>query len=438
MKKGFYPVILAQGLSALADNALFIAAIELISKELHGPEWMQGAMKWFFALAYVLLAAFVGAIADSFPKGKVMFVTNSLKFLGSILMFSYLLMPEQSNTVHAYIVCLSYGLVGIGAAAYSPAKYGIITEMLPPEDLVKGNSWIEGMTVLAIILGFVTGGLLLRPETSEFFQQFSFLSELTRYPSTTAIFVVSLIYVAAAICNLFVPNTHYQYPKQEISPIKLVHKFGRYVSALWKDPVGQITLAVTTLFWGAGACLQLLVLKWGAEYLGKTTAESSILMGISAIGIAVGAILASKVPLKRGFSVLPCGVLMGLITILMTYVDPAQPWQVYILLLTVGALSGLFVVPLNALLQHRGHVLLSAGHSIAVQNFNEQLNILFMVGLYTLMVKLDWSVSSIIWAFSLFVAVSMLFFILLYKRNLQRYPEAFEEIGDHGHNKIQI
>ncbi|AIL32991.1 lysophospholipid transporter LplT [Basilea psittacipulmonis] len=438
MKKGFYAVMLAQALSSLADNALFIAAISLINNDLHGPEWMQGAMKWFFAFAYVILAAFVGAIADSFPKGKVMFATNTLKFFGCIMMFAYLLIPSESNTLQAYLVCLCYGIVGIGAAAYSPAKYGIVTEMLPPEDLVKGNSWIEGLTVLSIILGFVTGGVLIEPKTAEIIRSIPFVSHLVTTPGECAVFVIAFIYVAAALCNLMIPNTHYVYPKQSRNPITLTKKFSKFVVALWKDPVGQLSLAVTTLFWGAGACLQLIVIKWGSDYLNYSTSDSSYLMGISAIGIAIGAVLASLVPLKKGFMVMPCGVLMGLITPLMIHITPDHAWEVYALLLSVGILSGFFVVPMNALLQHRGHVLLSAGHSIAVQNFNEQLNILLMVGIYTWMLHAELSISTIIYAFSSCVALIMLLCMIWYWHNKRKYPVAFNEIGDTAHGKAQI
>lgn len=433
MKKGFFTVMLAQALSSLADNALFIAAIALIH-QLQGPEWMDSLLKWSFAFSYVVLAAFVGAIADSFPKGKVMFVTNSIKISGCLLMFVSAFLVND-NLIHTYIVCLAYALVGIGAAAYSPAKYGIVTELLPPKDLVKGNSWIEGLTVLSIIFGFVLGGILIKPEVAAWFLQFPIFTSMAESPAEIAIVVIGFIYVLAAICNLLIPNTNFVYPKQETKPLKLMCVFARYIKILWKDKVGQISLAVTTLFWGAGATIQLVVLKWGQDHLGLDVSQSANLMGVAAIGTIVGAVLAGRVRLEKALSVLPVGVIMGFAVMLMVIVK--ADWAVYAVLILVGGLSGFFVVPLNALLQHRGHVLLSAGHSIAVQNFNEQLNILFMVAIYGFMVHLDLHINTIIIVFGSIVAVLMFSIMFLSKHNRNKYPQAFSEIGELGHGKAQ-
>lgn len=417
--------MLAQTFSSLADNALFIVAIALIM-ELDGPDWLTPIMKWFFAFAYVVLAAFVGAFADSIPKGRVMFITNSIKLLGCFMMFAFPLLG-YSNLTNAYAVCLAYGVVGIGAATYSPAKYGIVTELLPPKDLVKGNSWIEGTTVVSIIVGVMLGGILTRDSVSQALIEIKLIDFFAASPAEAAIVVVSFIYVLAALCNLMIPDTHFKYPRQERNPILLLGVFGGYVRILWKDPVGQISLAVTTLFWGAGATLQLVVLKWGEEHLGYTLEGSAMLMGLAAVGTVIGAVLAARVPLEKTLSVLPVGVMMGLSVLLMNFVQPG--WQVYALLIWVGALSGYFVVPLNALLQHRGHVLLSAGHSIAVQNFNEQLNILLMVGVYAIMVHLDYSIYTIIYIFGLIVVVMMALVMLLARYNQRVYPQVFSEIG---------
>ncbi|AFK62228.1 lysophospholipid transporter LplT [Advenella kashmirensis WT001] len=434
MKKGFFLVMLAQALSSLADNALFIAAIALIA-ELSGPDWMTPAMKWFFAFAYVILAAFVGAIADSFPKGRVMFVTNAIKISGCLLMFGFALLAPSDKSLHAYIVCFSYALVGIGAAAYSPAKYGIVTELLPPRDLVKGNSWIEGLTVLSIIFGVVLGGKLIEPPLSDFLLALPWMSVLAKTPAEAAIVVIGGIYILAAICNLLIPNTHFVYPKQESNPVKLLSVFASYVRILWQDKVGQISLAVTTLFWGAGATLQLIVLQWGRDHLQLSIAQSANLMGVAAIGTIVGSVLAGRVPLTRALHVLPIGVVMGFSVMLMTIVK--ETWAVYFTLILVGGLSGFFVVPLNALLQHRGHVLLSAGHSIAVQNFNEQLNILFMVAAYWFMLEMSLHINTIIIIFGVIVALLMTLVIAWCYRNQRRYPATFAEIGEEGHGRAQ-
>ncbi|CCG19333.1 putative MFS transporter [Taylorella asinigenitalis 14/45] len=433
MRKGFYTLLIAQALSSLADNALFIAAIELLH-QISGPQWLDSALKWFFAAAYVVLAAHIGAIADTFPKGRVMFVTNGIKILGCIMMFAVGFLNSDSELLQPIMITLAYGLVGVGAAAYSPAKYGLVTELLHPKFLVRGNSWMEGLTVISIILGFMLGGFLINHKFVNWVLSFGIFESFKDYPAMIAILFIGLIYISASICNLFIPRTKYIYPKQPKNPITLIKVFSNYVAILWKDKVGQVSMAVTTLFWGAGAVVQLVVLKWGQDHLGFDVSESAFLMGIAAIGTVVGAVIAGRVPLKKAFNVLPVGVLMGLITILLIFVK--QMWAVYIVLIFIGGLSGFFVVPMNAILQHRGHVLLSAGHSIAVQNFNEQLNILLFVALYGWLVHSGLHINKIIVIFGLTVSALMYLLILLYKSNKNKYPEAFAEIGSRSHGKL--
>ena len=431
MNRGFYIVILAQTFSSLADNALFIAAIALIH-QLEGPVWVPPLIKWGVAASYVLLAPFVGAFADAFPKGKVMFATNAFKVIGCILMFSYdffgLTASEQ-----IVLICVAYAIVGSGAAAYSPAKYGIITEMLPPEKLVIGNSWIEGMTVVSIIMGAVVGGLLVSPAVSAWLLSHNTLQQIASTPAEVAIVMIGLLYIAAALTNLLIPNTNAKYPKQHQHPIRLIQAFAGYTKILWTDKLGQISLGVTTLFWGAGATLQLIVIEWGRSQLGYRLDQASILMGIAALGTVLGSIAAARVPLKQSLRVLPVGALMGLVVLVMPLIY--NEWTVYGLLLVIGILSGFFVVPMNALLQHRGHLLLSAGHSIAVQNFNEQLNILLMVSLYSLMLWLGIAINTIIVMFGLSVAILMLVLIRWNHINIQKDPSLLLRIGEHGHGK---
>jgi len=429
LNKGFYLVMAAQALSSLADNALFIAAIALL-QELQGPDWMAPMMKWWFAATYVLLAAFVGAFADSFPKGRVMFATNALKICGCLLMFWYAAFG-LSQVGQTYLVVGAFALVGVGAAAYSPAKYGIVTEMLKPLDLVKGNSWIEGLTVVSIIVGTVLGGVLISPLVSSWLLEHKTVGQFVRTPAEAAILCIAVVYAAAAACNLMIPRTGIQYPKQHKNPLKLIRSFTGYVRILWRDRLGQISLAVTTLFWGAGATLQLIVIEWGKSHLGYRLDQASILMGVTAFGTIFGAIYASRVTLPKALKVLPMGVFMGLVVLLMPLVT--EKWEVYSLLLLIGALSGYFVVPMNALLQHRGHLLLSAGHSIAVQNFNEQSNIMLMLGVYALLLWLNLPINVVIVIFGLLVSILMLFIMRWSRRNIAKNPGLLDEIGRHGH-----
>jgi MFS transporter, LPLT family, lysophospholipid transporter len=438
MNRGFYTIMAAQFLSSLADNALLIAAIALL-REMGAASWMTPMLKLFFVISYVALAAFVGAFADSFPKGRVMLVTNTIKIGGCLLMFI---------GVHPL---LAYAVVGFGAAAYSPAKYGIVTELLPPEKLVVANGWIEGLTVISIILGFLLGGVLISPKVSAWLLAFDvpMVDLEIDHPAESAIAVIAGIYVAAAFVNILIPDTGARYAKQHVHPWKLLVGFAHCCNVLWRDKLGQISLAVTTLFWGAGATLQFIVLKWAEQVLGLNLSQAAILQAIVAVGIAFGAVYAAaRVSLQRSLGVLPVGVAMGVIVALASLygrnVVPDGSVQLgmftasyfvivaCLILVVIGALAGYFVVPMNALLQHRGHVLLSAGHSIAVQNFNENLSILVMLGLYALLIWLNLSIQAVMLLFGLFVAVSMVLVMLRHRYN-QRQFDSVALIGEPRH-----
>lgn len=420
MKRGFYTIMCAQFFSSLADNALLIAAFSALAA-IHAPDWMTPLLKLFFVASYVLLAAFVGAFADSMPKGKVMFITNLIKIVGCGMMFS---------DAHPL---LAYGVVGIGAAAYSPAKYGILTELLPAEKLVEANGWIEGLTVASIILGAGLGGALINPVVAHALLQFDFpfIDTYVNTPLESALAVITTIYIIAAIFNLYIPNTGAQYKKQETNPIKLVTDFAYCCKTLWSDKLGQITLAITTLFWGAGAVLQFLVIAWAEQLLHLPLDKAAVVPAVSAVGIAIGAVAAARyVPLKKSLTVMPYGVAMGVIVMLMAAVHSV--WMAYPLLILIGALSGFFVVPMNALLQHRGHVLLSAGHSISVQNFNENLSILIMMLFYALMVSADLPIDTIIIVFGFFVSSATLLVMRKHRAN-QREHDSLGLIGEKKH-----
>ena len=399
MNPGFYIILAAQFLSALADNALLFAAIALL-KDLNSPSWHTPVLQQSFIVSYIVLAPFVGAFADSLPKGRVMFISNLIKLAGCILMLA---------GVHPL---LAYCLVGLGAAAYSPAKYGILTEYLPPEQLVKANSWMEGLTVAAIVLGAVVGGILISPKIV------APLLETLDLPlvgsiAELAIAVIVLIYIAAAIFNLYIPRVAIDHKPLSRSPLFLAKDFWHCFKLLWKDPLGQVSLAVTTLFWGAGATLRLLVLAWAAVALHYDIGTAARLTAWVAIGIAIGSVLAAKfVRLEHSVNVLPVGIAMGVVVLMMIPVTDST--LAILLLIAIGAMGGYFVVPMNALLQHRGHLLMGAGRSIAVQNFNENLSIFAMLGLYAVLQKLELHISVIILVFGLLLSGSM---AALYRRH---------------------
>jgi len=395
MKRGFYTIMAAQFFSSLADNALFVTAVELLRTG-GSPEWQRAALVPMFALFYVILAPFVGAFADALPKGRVMFVSNAIKVVGCLMMLF------GSHPLMAYAV------VGLGAAAYSPAKYGILTEYLPHRLLVVANGWIEGLTVGAIILGVVLGGLLIKPDIAAVLLNFDMPVIETGIDTVgeMAISIIGALYLVAAVINIYVPNTGVDHKPLKKNPWYLIHEFNHCLMLLWRDRLGQISLAVTTLFWGAGATLQFIVIKWAETALHLDLSKSSMLQGVVALGVAAGAVIAAKfVTLRKSVKVIPLGIAMGIIVLVMNFVH--DMWLAVPLLVIIGGLSGFFVVPMNALLQHRGHILMGAGHSIAVQNFNENLSILAMTGIYYAMVRADLSIYLVLTLFGLFVSSAM-------------------------------
>jgi MFS family permease len=403
MNRGFYTILAAQFFSALADNALLFAAIALL-QSLQAPSWYTPVLQEAFIFSYIILAPFVGAFADSLPKGRVMFISNNIKILGCIAM------------LFGVDPLLAYGLVGLGAATYSPAKYGILTEYLPAEQLVLANSWMEGLTVLAIVLGAVLGGILISPAIAEPMLKWwdvPLIDTGIDTPPELAIAVIAGIYILAAWFNLYIPRVAIDHKPLSRNPIFLARDFLHCFRLLWKDPLGQVSLAVTTLFWGIGATLRLLVLSWAAIALNYDMAHAAALTAWVAVGIAIGAVLAAKfVKLQNSVKVLPVGIAMGLMVLVMIPITNST--LATLLLIAIGAMGGYFVVPMNALLQHRGHLLMGSGSSIAVQNFNENLSIFAMLGLYALMEKLSLNIYIIIVVFGMLLSGIM---AALYRRH---------------------
>jgi LPLT family lysophospholipid transporter-like MFS transporter len=408
MPFGFYMIMAAQFFSALADNALLVVAI-FVLKDALAPDWQIPLLKLFFTISYVALAAFVGALADSMAKRRVMLISNGIKVVGCALMFAH---------VHPL---LAYAVVGLGAASYSPAKYGILTEYLPHRLLVVANGWIEGLTVGAIILGVLMGGLLIDPSLSVRLLAIDLPMIDTGLDTTVEISlaIVGGLYLLAGFFNLFIPDTGVPLKPLNSSPLALLKDFSHSFRGLWKDKLGQISLAVTTLFWGAGATLQFIVIDWADRALGMGLSQASKLQGVVAVGIAVGAIMAARrITLRGSVRVIPLGIAMGLLVPLMVLVS--NLWLAVPLLILIGACAGFFVVPMNALLQHRGHMLMGAGHSIAVQNFNENLSILIMTGLYAGLLAWGLSVFTVMIMFGMFVAVTMYMVGKWHKANQRR------------------
>ena len=403
MKRGFFTIMSAQFFSSLADNALFVAAVQLLISN-GAPSWQSAALVPMFALFYVLLAPFVGAFADALPKGRVMLISNAIKIVGCLMMLfgAHPLMADA--------------IVGLGAAAYSPAKYGILTELLPASQLVKANGWIEGLTIGSIILGVLLGGQLVGPVLSQLLLAIDlpFIHTGIDTPAQAAIAALIAVYAVAAWFNLRIPLTgvpmrplrHDTSRSVLANALALLPDFWTCNRRLWSDKLGQISLSTTTLFWGAGGNLKFIVLAWAAVALGYNTTQASALTGVVAIGTAAGAVWASmRMRLDIATRVIPLGIAMGVLLVLMVFINSI--WVAVPFLIVLGGLGGYLVVPMNALLQHRGHNLMGAGRSIAVQNFNEQAAILGLGLLYSLSLKLGLSVFGAITVFGVVVASTM-------------------------------
>jgi MFS family permease len=395
MNRGFIAILAAQFFSAMADNALLFAAIALM-KSYHAPEWQTPVLQQSFVVAYIVLAPFVGVFADALPKGRVLLIGNALKTAACLTMLL---------GVHPL---LAYAAVGVGAALYSPAKYGILTEYFPPEKLVWANGWMEGLTVAAIIGGAIAGGFLIGEQHGAWLLQHFSAASYNGGIDTAAEFAVAAVlglYLTAGLCNLFIPLMPIEHAPPKGGAKILLADFWLRFKQLWTDPLGQVSLAVTTLFWAAGTTLRLVILTWGAVALGLKIEQATQLTAFVAIGVGIGAAMAGKdVPLIHAVRVLKVGIAMGAAVMLMAWVED---WRIALpMLALIGAMGGYFLVPMNSLLQHRGHLLMGSGHSIALQNFNENLGILLMLGAYALMLKIELPIYTIVIVLGAFLSLT--------------------------------
>ncbi|MBH1965310.1 MAG: lysophospholipid transporter LplT [Comamonadaceae bacterium] len=390
MTRGVASLVAAQFVSGLADNALLIVAMAWL-RETGQNMWLAPLLKAMFTLAYVGLAPIVGAIADRWPKAKVMFLANAVKVVGCLLI------------ALGVDPLVAFAVAGVGAAIYSPAKYGLMTELAPAARLVHANGWLEVTTVAAIVLGTMLGGAFVGPLIS--WAPAQALAAILRIDSllSVALMTVLALYGVAAALNLMIPASGACAHAMQRSPAALMERFVHAQRVLWRDPLASISLGVTTLFWGAGATLQFVVLTWAQQSLGLSLSGAAYLQGLVAVGIGAGALVAGRwVTLEQAPRMLGLGVLIGLFVPMMTLVESvivAAP-----LMVLVGALTGFFVVPMNALLQHRGQVILGAGESIAIQNFSENLCVLAMLGAYAGLQAFGWPLHQLALALGVSVA----------------------------------
>jgi LPLT family lysophospholipid transporter-like MFS transporter len=409
MPPGFHLLIAAQFTSALADSALLIVTMALLHEQ-GLPAWWAPLLKLSFTLSYVFLAPFVGPLADAVPKAKLMGWMNGVKMLGVLALLLGL------HPVAAFAI------VGLGSAGYAPAKYGLVTELVSPGQLVAANGWIEVSIVCAALLGTVLGGGLVSAPAlhSALAQAGHALAQAHGWPLVSALVAslgsLLLLYALAALLQFGVPHSGARYPQSRLHPVALVRDFAGANARLWRDPAGGLSLSVTTLFWGVGATLQFAVLRWAVELVGLRLDQAAYLQAVVAIGVVLGAGLAGRlIPLRKALRVLPAGVALGALIASVALVHqwaPALP-----LLALTGAVGGVLVVPMNALLQHRGHQLLTAGRSIAVQGFNENLSVLLMLATYAGLQALETPLVPLMISFGGLIAGVMLWLI---RRRRQR------------------
>ncbi len=411
MPTTFYLVLLVQFISTLADNALLIVAIARVM-ELQGPAWIIPVIKISFTVFYVVLAPLAGPLADAFRKGRVMLLANFLKTCAVV----WLLLGADP--------ALAIAVAGLGAAVYAPAKYGLVTELLPAHDLVRANGYFESVTVSAVILGTALGGFLISPWLNHCCTPLWLSNELATSQVLTGMLCLVFMNALATLLSAGVADSGARYGRQAIHPGALVARFWYENRLLWRDHLGGLSMSVTTLLWAVGATLQLIVLRWSNEALGLSLAHAAYLQGVTAVGVIVGAVLASRfVRLEQATDLLPIGMLIGALVPVMLAVKSVV--LAVTLLTLVGGLAGYFVVPMNAMLQHRGCTLLTAGRSIVVQGFNENAGMLLMLAVYALgtawAVPLPW----LIWALGGLITLGMARLMYDYRANAAAATDAF-------------
>lgn len=374
MPKGFFYLISAQFASGLADNALLILGIAFLMEQGY-PGWWAPLLKFSFTLSYVFLAPLMGPLADAFSKAKLMACMNALKVVGVAFIFT------------SFHPMLAFAIVGMAASAYAPAKYGLVTETVASELLVKANGWLEVTVVMSVILGTACGGLLVAAKNFEWMSVFNqaFIDTFTLPVQTQyagPLISLIIIYLVAALLNFGIPHVDVHYEQQSRNPIAMIKNFLESNRILWKDPEGKLSLAVTTLFWGIGAVVQFAVLLWAKEALDMPLEKASLLQAIVALGVILGAGIAGHwIALHHAFKVMPLGIWLGLSLPALAF--SASLWIAIPLMLITGFAGGMLMVPMNAVLQSRGYTLLTAGRSIAVQGFNENASVMIMLGIYS-------------------------------------------------------
>lgn len=409
MPKGFYALMAAQFTSGLADNALMVLGVFFLQEQGYSG-WWAPLLKFSFNLAYVVLASVVGPLADAFKKGSLMAAMNLLK-LSSVLLLLLGLHP-----------LLAFALSGLAAAVYAPAKYGMVTESVNASLLVKANAWLEVSVVMSVLLGIALGGWLtaISPSLAQGFDLRrswpDWLSDTKVFP---AFMVLVVIYGISIFLNGWIGRSMANTKVIALTRESMVwQNFWANNLTMWRDPLGSVSLYITTLFWGVGAVLQFAVLLWAEKHMGLSLQQGAYLQAVVAVGAICGAILAAKFfKIFNARAVLPWGFVLAVLMPALA-LTPSIGLAVLLLILA-GLIAGLMLVPMNALLQQRGAKVLSSGRSIAVQGFNENLSVLIMLGIYSLLLAWDLTLKAIMFGFGLMLLIGLL---LLFHR-MKRSPK---------------
>lgn len=401
MPKGFYFLIGAQFASGLADNALLILGIYFLNEQGY-PGWWAPLLKFSLTLAYVLLASVVGPLADAFSKSRLMACMNALKMAGVLLLLA---------GVHPLF---AFALIGLAASVYAPAKYGLATEAVPARLLVRANAWIEVSMVLSVIFGIALGGALTG--LSEVSAPRGVAVATQTWP---AMAVVMGVYLTAAMLNVGLSPMD---KRGAIEPLTWhavrIGTFWKSNQKLWRDPLGGVSLYVTTLYWGVGAVMQFAVLLWAQGSLGMTLKFGAYLQALVAVGVIWGAYMAGRsFKLHSARQALPWGLWLAVLLPLMVTIS--NLWLAIALLLCVGVAGGMLLVPMNALLQYRGMQVLSSGRSIAVQGFNENLSVLLMLAAYSALLAFGMSLTYIMLLLAVMLVAGIAPLCLLLWRRLR-------------------
>ncbi|WP_027159227.1 lysophospholipid transporter LplT [Methylobacter luteus] len=349
MNRQIYPLLIAQFLSAFADNAILFTVIALVMQSNHLASWYVPALQSVFLVAFVLLAPWVGGFADNHAKSRVLIIANLIKATGAGLL---LLHVEP---------LLAYCVVGMGAAVYSPAKYGILPELAGHEFLVKANSWIEGSTILAILLGMVIG------------------ARVADYSTTWALAGTIALFITSAVVTLSLPV---RVSKKSATGSGMA-EFGRQIGQFFTTPRSRFAIIGASMFWAAAATLRVIIVAWAPLVLmSKNATEIAELTLFLAVGIILGSALVPRlIPLEHLRRVRIPAYLMALFIFELSLTDSL--WPARFALLFIGITGGMFIVPINAALQELGQQSIGSGSAVALQGFFQNLSMLAAVGGYT-------------------------------------------------------